>query len=593
MENYIVSARKYRPGKFLDVVGQSHITTTLKNAIKNNHLAHSFLFCGPRGVGKTTCARILAKTINCQNTGADIEACNKCESCKSFNTSSSFNIHELDAASHSSVDDMRNLIEQVRYHPQSGKYKIYIIDEVHMLSQQAFNAFLKTLEEPPSYAIFILATTEKHKIIPTILSRCQIFDFRRINIEDNVAHLKNICESEKIDADPNALHIIAQKSDGSVRDALSMFDRLISFSGEKLTYQDVLSNLNILDYEYFFKVTDALLSEDKFGTLVIFDEIMNNGFEADDFMNGLSEHFRNLFVCKDPQSIKLLEVSGNLEDRYKDQAELAPDSFLLNALKLAGECDVNYKMSKNKRLLIETALLKMCHINSVVKYLRNPQPEESGKKKASIDRVGDLKKNWDRPEEKEQPPAPAQLEAEESKTQKVEEQPEATIKKTPSLVSLQDITKEVEESHKKENSTAEKEKPTDNSTDSEAEIDQAKFLELWQTYTEKVKENKRHGLYNFMKSFEPEIVNGKEVNITVESNIQKELLMNEKNNFEQFFSKELNLPNIEFLFQVKKPGEDGKKPAVPYTSKERFEKLVEENPNIKDLQGRLGLELEY
>src|ERR1043165_3298852 len=314
MDKFIVSARKYRPQLFNTVVGQSHITTTLKNAIKNDQLAHAFLFCGPRGVGKTTCARILAKTINCENKTKDGEACNKCQSCISFNEGTSLNIHELDAAMNNSVDDIRTLVDQVRFAPQAGKYKVYIIDEVHMLSSSAFNAFLKTLEEPPPYAIFILATTEKHKILPTILSRCQIFDFRRIGIETIVKHLQHICKVEKIEAEEDALHIIAQKADGGMRDALSMFDRLSGFSGRKLTYASVLENLNVLDYDYFFKVTDALLTENLAGLMQLFDQILKKGFEGDDFILGLCEHFRNLLFCKD-RSTRSEEHTSELQSR--------------------------------------------------------------------------------------------------------------------------------------------------------------------------------------------------------------------------------------------------------------------------------------
>lgn len=381
MSNFIVSARKYRPAKFVDVVGQEHITNTLKNALKNNHLAHSFLFCGPRGVGKTTCARILAKTINCTNITPDFEACNECESCTSFNSNSSFNIHELDAASNNSVEDIRALIDQVRFAPQSGKYKIYIIDEVHMLSPAAFNAFLKTLEEPPHYAIFILATTEKHKIIPTILSRCQIFDFRRIAIDTIVSHLEAICNTEGITAETNGLHIIAQKADGGLRDALSMFDRLVSFAGKNMTYNDVVTNLNVLDHDYFFKVTEALLTQNIAEALLTFDQIQKNGFDGDDFILGLGEHFRNLFVAKEPNTAKLLEVSGDLKDRYIAQAAIAPIGFLVNALKLSNECDIHYRMSKNKRLTVEIALTKMCFIKDAISISTSPVSSGEAKKK--------------------------------------------------------------------------------------------------------------------------------------------------------------------------------------------------------------------
>jgi DNA polymerase III subunit gamma/tau len=366
MSQFVVSARKYRPQRFEDVVGQQHIAQTLKNALATDHVAHAFLFCGPRGVGKTTCARILAKILNCQQRTPDFEACNTCASCQSFNENASFNIIELDAASNNSVEHIRALIEQVRFRPQEGQYKVFIIDEVHMLSNQAFNAFLKTLEEPPPYAIFILATTEKHKIIPTILSRCQIFDFRRITVGDMVLHLQNICRQEGIDAEEDALHIVGQKADGALRDALSIFDRITSFSGKNIRYADVIENLNVLDYDYYFQITDALLAEDLATLLNLFDQIVRKGFEADIFINGLAEHLRNVLVCKDPATLALLETGDSLRERYQRQAQLAPSSFILTALNLCNDCDINYKMARHKRLHVEMALIKMCRINSAI-----------------------------------------------------------------------------------------------------------------------------------------------------------------------------------------------------------------------------------
>ncbi|SFG47910.1 DNA polymerase III subunit gamma/tau [Pontibacter chinhatensis] len=380
MENFVVSARKYRPATFDSVVGQHHITNTLKNAISSKHLAQAFLFCGPRGVGKTTCARILAKTINCQNITPEVEACNECESCRSFNSNSSFNIHELDAASNNSVEDIRNLVEQVRYAPQTGKYKIYIIDEVHMLSNQAFNAFLKTLEEPPSYAIFILATTERHKIIPTILSRCQIFDFNRIRIEDMVRHLGNIAQKESIQAEPDALHLISQKADGALRDALSIFDQMVTFSGHNVTYKATVENLHILDYDYYFRLTDHLLAQNLPGSLLLFDEILKNGFDAHNFLIGIAEHFRSLLVCKDPQTIQLLEVSDNIKAKYAEQSQKASVSFLLSGLNLVSTCDTNYKSSKNQRLHVELCLMKLAHLNAALNFAQ----EGSEPKKAKV-----------------------------------------------------------------------------------------------------------------------------------------------------------------------------------------------------------------
>ncbi|TWF45447.1 DNA polymerase III tau subunit [Chitinophaga polysaccharea] len=381
MENFIVSARKYRPQNFSTVVGQAHITTTLKNAIRNNQLAHAFLFCGPRGVGKTTCARILAKTINCENLQPDGEACNECHSCKSFNEGSSFNIHELDAASNNSVDDIRTLVEQVRFAPQAGKYKIYIIDEVHMLSSSAFNAFLKTLEEPPSYAIFILATTEKHKILPTILSRCQIFDFKRITIQDTVDHLQEICTKEHIQADTDALHLVAQKTDGCMRDSLSTLDKIVSFTSGHLTYQNTLEHLNILDYDYFFRVMGAVLQQDIANALLIYDEILQKGFEGDNFLNGWAEFLRNLLLCKDEKALHLVEVSGNLKDRYKQLSGQLSPAYLITALHLLNDTEINYRMARNKRLHVEMALIKLCYLQQAVTLVSDDTTGEVAKKK--------------------------------------------------------------------------------------------------------------------------------------------------------------------------------------------------------------------
>lgn len=373
MENFVVSARKYRPATFDTVVGQSHITTTLKNAIKSNQLAQAFLFCGPRGVGKTTCARILAKTINCLTPTEDFEACGTCESCVSFQNQGSMNVYELDAASSNSVDDIRNLVDQVRYPPQSGKRKVYIIDEVHMLSNAAFNAFLKTLEEPPEYVIFILATTEKHKIIPTILSRCQIFDFKRIEVRDMSGHLANIAQKESIDAEQDALDLIAQKADGGLRDALSLFDLITTFSADrKITYQSVVKNLHILDHDYYFKITDALLAQDTPLALLYFDEILRKGFDGHIFIAGLGAHLRNVMMCKDPSTVKLLETSEKVKQRFAEQAQMASASFLLSALNLASECDLNYKSSKNARFYVELTLMKMANLSQVIQWAQNP-----------------------------------------------------------------------------------------------------------------------------------------------------------------------------------------------------------------------------
>jgi DNA polymerase-3 subunit gamma/tau len=389
MSDYIVSARKYRPVDFASVIGQPGVTTTLKNSILSKKLAQAYLFCGPRGVGKTTNARIFAKTINCFNLDDRVEACNECESCISFNEGRSYNIHELDAASNNAVEDIRNLIEQVRIPPQVGKYSIYIIDEVHMLSQSAFNAFLKTLEEPPSYAVFILATTEKHKILPTILSRCQVFDFNRISIPDIVGHLKNVANSEEVTFDEDGLNIIAQKADGAMRDALSIFDQVVSFTSGNVTYEEVIQNLNVLDYDYYFKLTDAFLAEDMRTALISFDDILSNGFDAHHFIGGLSSHFRDLLVCKDERTARLLEVGENIAQRYKEQSARCQDFWLFKALEITSKADSLYKSSNNKRLHVEVMLIQLSEILNEEKkksdrLKRQKQLQEENKSAGSV-----------------------------------------------------------------------------------------------------------------------------------------------------------------------------------------------------------------
>ncbi len=392
MESYVVSARKYRPSDFHSVVGQKHITSTLQNALRNNRLAQAFLFCGPRGVGKTTCARILAKTINCTNLTEETEACNECESCRAFLSNASFNIVELDAASNNSVEDIRSLIDQVKIPPQNGRYKVYIIDEVHMLSQAAFNAFLKTLEEPPAYAKFILATTEKHKIMPTILSRCQIFDFHRIGAEDISEHLEYIAGKENIAYEKEALDIIARKADGGLRDALSMFDQLVAFTGSNLTYKNIIDNLNILDYDYYFRVTDLLLKGEIAECLLLFDEILKKGFEGSHFISGLASHFRNLLVCKTPSSVGLLDVSRGVSERYLAQAQASPQVFILRALEFANSCALEYRESYNKRLCVELAIMRMAYIMNKLQPRQGAMPQMPPQSSAPMPSDAEVKK---------------------------------------------------------------------------------------------------------------------------------------------------------------------------------------------------------
>lgn len=593
MAEYIVSARKYRPGHFNEMVGQEQVALTLKNAIRTGHLAHSFLFCGPRGVGKTTAARILAKTINCENISVDFEACDKCESCVSFKKNASFNIHELDAASNNSVEDIRNLVDQVRFPPQSGKYKIYIIDEVHMLSAGAFNAFLKTLEEPPSYCKFILATTEKHKILPTILSRCQIFDFRRIGIDTIVKHLQHICEAEKINAEEDALHIIAQKADGGMRDALSMFDRLASFSNNTLTYDSVLENLNVLDYDYFFKATDALLIENLSFVLQLLDEVLKKGFEGDDFVLGMCEHFRNLLFCKDNKTLAMLEVSDTLKQKYATQTSLASTDFLVNCMNLGNQCDVQYKQSKNKRLTVELALIKMCYVNSVVsisadaskKKLNEAVKIEDRRPKTEVnteEKVAVLNEPAFNPSDKPKTDKPATVNPQPTTRNA---QP-VTLSKSKKVLTLDSI-------NDSNNSTEQKEIVPTAEEKTEGEIlilNQENILQLWNEYAAKISEEKKGLKINF-SLYQPvfDEVNLNKISLFVKSDIQKKQFDEVRMGVQHFFSKRTGV-SIELEVLADKQVDNG---AKPYTPKEKFERLIEKNPAIKKMQQQFGLELDY
>jgi DNA polymerase-3 subunit gamma/tau len=602
MENFIVSARKYRPATFETVVGQQHITGTLKNAIKNNQLAQAFLFCGPRGVGKTTCARILAKTINCTNPTAEMEACGKCDNCLSFQNGHSFNVHELDAASNNSVDDIRSLIEQVRIPPQAGKYKIYIIDEVHMLSQSAFNAFLKTLEEPPSYAIFILATTEKHKILPTILSRCQIFDFNRIQVEDIASHLSTIAVRENIAFESDGLHIIAQKADGGLRDALSMFDQIASYANKNITYKAVIDNLNILDYDYFFKLTSYLTAAEVSQTLLLFDEILNNGFDGNNFINGLASHFRNLLVGKDASTIKLLEVSENIKQKYLDQCRQTELSFLLTALNLANTCDLNYKNSKNQRLQVELALIKMCHIRSVVNLAQQPlSPNNTAtdvdqdKKKTNV--VAESPK----PKAENEKTVPASATAvsapvlpnipaaeQPKETPRVGPPPSATsisinIPKAnalgtliPSLNDLDRVTQEDESDGPK--------KVTGDARDP---FSYDRLLEVWSIFTQRMKATDRINIYTILNNFAPTLLNPELIEISVESKTQEHLVQQESVELLNFLRNELRNFGVEVTYKLMERKIENRL----YGNREKYDYLVGKNPKLDELRRRFNLDV--
>ncbi|MCD0488228.1 DNA polymerase III subunit gamma/tau [Pedobacter sp. MC2016-14] len=596
MENFIVSARKYRPATFETVVGQLHITGTLKNAIKNNQLAQAFLFCGPRGVGKTTCARILAKTINCTNLTPEQEACGTCDSCISFQTGHSFNFHELDAASNNSVDDIRSLIEQVRIPPQAGKYKIYIIDEVHMLSANAFNAFLKTLEEPPSYAIFILATTEKHKILPTILSRCQIFDFNRIQVEDIASHLNNIAIRESINVEADGLHIIAQKADGGLRDALSMFDQIVSYTNKNLTYKSVIDNLNILDYDYYFKLTEYLTTADVSKALVLFDEILNNGFDGNNFINGLASHLRNLLVGKDPQTIKLLEVSENIKQKYLLQSQQTSTSFILTALNLANQCDLIYKNSKNQRLQVELSLIKMCHINSVIQLAQLPQTASTTatdsdqiKKKTDV-------KNEIPVERSPQVAVPDRISAPLPKVEEpaplapvaLKPAPVAKIALTPMqsgnmagatlIPSLTALTSTAAGEDDKE--------PKYITGNDKETFTLEQLLKLWKVYSNKAMEEHKINFYTILTSSEPEL-NGAEITVMIENTAQESILQAELVEFLNYLRP--NLRNFDTSIVTRKV--ERKVTNRLYTSTEKYQYLIEKNPKLEEMRRRFNLDV--
>jgi DNA polymerase III subunit gamma/tau len=570
MDNFIVSARKYRPATFDTVVGQQSITSTLKNAIRNGQLAQAFLFCGPRGVGKTTCARILAKTINCLNPVDMVEACDKCESCLSFNRSASFNIHELDAASNNSVEDIRNLVEQVRIPPQVGKYKVYIIDEVHMLSASAFNAFLKTLEEPPAYAKFILATTEKHKIIPTILSRCQIFDFKRISVKDIADYLAFVAKSENVEAEDEALHVIAQKADGAMRDALSFFDQLVSFSGNKLTYATVTEHLNILDHAYYFKILDQVLAQDTAGLLLTINEIINRGFDGQHFLIGLGEHLRNLLVCQDASTVMLMEISANLQQKYLEQAKRCAPSFLLKALEIHNQFDQSYKTSNNKRLQLELALLMIC-TSSVG---ANPA---GGEKKNSLIPPEGVKV------EQSETALPVSVKTE-IKKPAVSTTP-AAERSSSSLPGTRTI------SIKPENHIPKNLKVGENGINPEQvaqnDFNQEKLEKVWLYYTESIAQQYPN-FYSILSTRKPQLKENFAIELTIDNRAQELTIKERRGDLLDFLRSELRNQKIQLETNLVESVSQSK----PYTAEDKYRAMAEKNPALKALRESLDLELE-
>ena len=579
MENFIVSARKYRPSTFESVVGQHAITSTLQNAIRTNTLAQAFLFCGPRGVGKTTCARIMAKTINCLHPTEDMEACNECESCVSFNNNASFNIFELDAASNSGVEDIRALIDQVRIPPQIGQYKVYIIDEVHMLSAQAFNAFLKTLEEPPAYAKFILATTEKHKILPTILSRCQIFDFKRITVEDITKHLQNIAAKEGVTAEEEALNIIAQKADGALRDALSIFDQMVSFSGNNITYKDVINNLNVLDYEYYFGMVENILANDINSVLLLLNEVVNKGFDPQNFIQGMANHLRNLLLGKDRRVVDLMDVSNQLKARYAKQAERCSTEFLLKALDIANECDINFRSANNKRLHLEIALLKMVP-TQIVQPMQQPQvvipsQQEVPRREAARN------------------DSPAQNDIPKTTVISSEHRPQGDVKRETSNATnvISQPQPQPVQRVKRAGTISILDEGPKKKEEAPVEVKNNPFTQemLVAAWTKFVDENKNvyPSFVAGIGKYQPSLKDNNEIHYEADNM----LVVNDFNNMgklREYLSKELGNNQFKLVHHiVEKPKDD-----IAYTDRSRFEKMAETNPNVITLKKGLGLNID-
>ncbi|NLY25439.1 MAG: DNA polymerase III subunit gamma/tau [Bacteroidales bacterium] len=591
MDTFIVSARKYRPSTFRSVVGQEALTTTLKNAIAGNKLAHAYLFSGPRGVGKTTCARIFAKTINCLSPLHDHEACNECESCVAFNEQRSYNIHELDAASNNGVDDIRSLIDQVRVPPQIGRYKVYIIDEVHMLSQSAFNSFLKTLEEPPAHAIFILATTEKHKIIPTILSRCQVYDFNRINIGDIVAHLQYVAKQEEVNTEPEALNIIAQKADGGMRDALSIFDQTVSYTGGNITYKAVIENLNVLDYEYYFRLSDAIIKGSVVDCLLLLNDILNRGFEGQYIISGIASHFRDLLVCKDPATAVLFQVGASIRERYIAMAKNCSNELLYQAIGIANDCDLNYRQSRNKRLLLELTLIRLCQLQET------PETVTEKKKTAIKPIEAEKERSKSTVIEKEQP------KQEQPKTAvKAEATPLSTVAETLQKPHSKAVKPENAEKLKKKSislsgmgvslSSLTTEQKTDNIvSEPEAEMlgsnlfTEEELIAVWNEYSKKLKKEKL--LKNTMSLYLPKMVSDVLFEVEVNSEINKQYLTDNSYAILTFLREKLKNGDITMIIKIA----EGNAIKKALTSREIFDEMAEKNPSLLKLSDEFGLEL--
>lgn len=590
MESFVVSARKYRPSTFETVVGQHTLTQTLKNAIKSNHLAHAYLFCGPRGVGKTTCARIFAKTINCQHLTADFEPCNECESCKAFNEQRSYNIHELDAASNNSVDDIRSLIEQVRIPPQVGKYSVYIVDEVHMLSQGAFNAFLKTLEEPPAHAIFILATTEKHKILPTILSRCQIYDFNRITIPDTVDYLQKIAQREQIKIDVEALNVIAQKSDGGMRDALSIFDQLVNFCGTDISYQDAISTLNVLDYEYYFRLVDCALVSDVTGALLLFNEVLAKGFDGQHFVDGLGSHLRDVMVSKDVATIALLEKGESVSRRYAEQAAKTPLPFLYKALQMVGEASLNYRLSRNKRLDVEILLIKLCQIMGPVELpLQQPiAPLSSAPQKTDTGKEVTTKVTPASPQT-----SPTEHNVSAPSSAKAPE-PVPTIKKNviqtppaPPKTPNRSISINVGNYVGQAETTATNTHPSVNREMRHKPFDEEQLRKAWAASIDEVAEDDR--LKSIMYRREPVLVAADTAEIVLENNSQESDMKTIETKLVQFIRNQIENDDFTLRFRI---AESQEKAPVAYTSEDKMKIFVQKNSAVGLLKETFRLQLE-